>query len=235
MSAIDPGRYFDCERAESYDRRVSRLIPGYSVIHELSKSLPDSCLCERARILVAGAGTGNEVVFFALGNPGWKATGFDPAPEMIKIAKSKVRKKGLGGRISLVEGFAPDVKKKPLFDAATAILVMHFPPDDGSKDRFAREISKRLKPGAKFILADLEGDAACDNFRALVSAWKRHMLSVVKDPEKVEETFENIMKNGKFRPEGRIRKILENSGFEAVGKFFQCYIASGYVAVKSAD
>ncbi|WP_462137558.1 class I SAM-dependent methyltransferase [Candidatus Mycalebacterium sp.] len=235
MSTIDPASHFDRERAEGYDHRVRYLIPGYSVIHELSKSLLESCLSARAKILVAGAGTGNEAIFLAGDNPDWKITGFDPAPEMIKIARSKVDEKGLGGRISLVEGFVPSVKKKPLFDAATAILVMHFLPDDGSKDRFAHEISKRLKPGAKFILADLEGDTKSENFRMLVSAWKRHLLSVVEDSKKVEETFENIMKNVKFRPESRIRKILKNAGFEKTDKFFQGYLTSGYIAVKSAD
>ncbi len=235
MSVIDPARHFDRDRAEGYDRRVRYLIPGYSVIHELSKSLLESCLSARAKILVAGAGTGNEAVFLAEDNPDWEITGFDPAPEMIKIARLKVSEKGLGGRISLVEGFAPDLKSKALFDAATAILVMHFLPDDGSKDQFAREISKRLKPGAKFILTDLEGDTKSENFRLLVSAWKRHLLRIVQDPEKVEETFENIMKNVKFRPESRIREILENAGFEKIDKFCQSCLAGGYIAVKSAD
>ena len=233
MKAIDPAGHFDRERAGGYDRRVPHLIPGYDAIHDLSASLLGSCIPSDARILVAGAGTGNEAVLLASDNPGWKITGFDPAPEMIKIAKSKVEKEGLAGRVSFVEGFARSVDEKPLFDAATSILVMHFLPDDGSKDEFISEISKRLKPEAKFVLADLEGDTSSDHFKMLVSGWKMRLLSVAAEAGKIEETFENIMKNVNFSPEGRIREILGDAGFETVGKFCQSYLAGCYIAVKS--
>ncbi len=235
MSAINPAEHFDRDRAEAYDRRVQYLIPGYAAIQNLSGSLLESFLPAEADILVAGAGTGNEAVSFALRNPGWKVTGFDPAGAMIEIAESKIREQGLAGRVCLVEGFVRSVPPEPLFDAATSILVMHFLPDDGSKDEFAREISKRLKPGAGFVLADLEGDTASAGFKTLLSAWKKNLLSVLQDPDKVEESFGNIMKNVKFAPESRIREILENAGFEVVTKFCQNYLAGGYIAVKSEN
>ncbi len=40
------------------------------------------------------------------------------------------------------------------FDAATALLEMHFLPDDGEKLDFLKAIHNRLKRGAKLILAD---------------------------------------------------------------------------------
>ncbi len=235
MSAINPAEHFDSERAEKYDRRVRHLIPGYAAVQSLSQSLLESFLPYDAQILVAGVGTGNEAVSFASDNPRWRVTGFDPAPAMIEIAKSKVEKRNLADRVSLVEGFVGSVAEEPLFDAATSILVMHFLPDDGSKDEFVRGIAKRLKPGARFVLVDLEGDAASGNFKMLMSAWKKRLLSVSPDGEQVEETFGNIMKNVKFAPESRIREIVENAGFEAVGKFCQSYLAGGYVAVKSEN
>ncbi len=229
---LNPAEHFDRKRAEVYDTRVQHLIPGYSVIQSLSKSLLESCLPTSAEVLVAGAGTGNEAVSLASNNPGWKITGFDPSPEMIKVAKSKVEKRELAGRIFLFEGFAHRIEEKTLFDAATSILVMHFLPDDGSKDDFACEISKRLKPEAKFVLVDLEGDPASADFKMLFSAWRRHLLSAVEDEEQVDETMGNIMKNVKFTPENRIREILQNAGFKKVVKFCQSCLAGGYSAVK---
>ncbi len=232
MKTIRPAEHFDRESAEGYDRRVRYLIPGYESVHDLLRFLLESCIPPASRLLIAGAGTGNEAVSLACANLGWKITGFEPAPEMVKIARSKVREKGLTGRVVLVEGFIDSVDEKPLFDAATSILVMHFLADDGSKDEFAREISKRLKPGGKFVLADLEGEAASPRFKMLISAWKLRLLSVFDDAEKVEKTFDNIMKKVVFSPEGRIREILHNAGFETAEKFFQSYLTGGYIAAK---
>lgn len=232
MNAINPAEHFDRERAEGYDRRVQFLIPGYQFVQNLSKSLLESFLPHRADILVAGAGTGNETVAFASDNPEWKLTGFDPAGAMIEIAKSKIEEKNLTDRVSLVEGFVGSVAEKPLFDAATSMLVMHFLPDNGSKDEFVRGISKRLKPGAKFVLADLEGETGSAGFKMLVSAWKRHLLAFSEDRAEAEETLRGIMKNVKFAPEGRIREILQNAGFETVRKFCQSYLVGGYAAAK---
>ena len=231
--AIDPASHFDRERAGAYDRRVRILIPAYDALQELAASLLGSVLAADARVLVAGAGTGNEAVSLATANPGWTVTGFDPAGEMVRIARAKVEKRGLGGRVRLIEGFADALGEGEIFDAATAILVMHFLPDDGSKDAFALEISKRLKPGAPFVLADLEGDPSSDGFAALMRAWRRRMRSLEVEADKVEETMTNIMKNVKFVPESRLREILENAGFEPPVKFFGGYLAGGYFAVKS--
>ncbi|MGI9558519.1 MAG: class I SAM-dependent methyltransferase [Thermodesulfobacteriota bacterium] len=233
MTVIDPASHFDRARAEGYDRRVRHLIPGYEAVQGLALSLLESSLGAESSVLVAGAGTGSEAVSFASRNPGWKVTGFDPAAEMLKIAGAKVREEGLEDRVSLVEGFAGAVEERPLFDAATSMLVMHFLPDDGSKDEFLSGISKRLKPGARIVLTDLEGDTASPAFKTLEKAWRRQLLSVVKDPEAVEETFENLRTNVKFVPEKRIREILENAGFPAAVKFFQGFLTGGYTAVKT--
>lgn len=231
--AINPAEHFDAERAGAYDRRVRILIPAYDSLLELAVSLLGSAVASDAEALVAGAGTGNEAIALASANPGWRVTGFDPAGEMLRIARGKVEKQGLRGRVRLIEGFADAIGGGEIFDAATAILVMHFLPDDGSKEEFVLEISSRLKPGAPFVLADLEGDPSSVGFGVMVSAWKNRMLSMAAGADKVEETMGNIMKNVRFVPEGRIREILEGAGFGPPVKFFAGYLAGGYFAVKS--
>ena len=41
---------------------------------------------KKARILVAGAGTGKEMIDWAQNNPNWSFIGFDPAGAMLSIA-----------------------------------------------------------------------------------------------------------------------------------------------------
>ena len=230
VSGMDPDAHFDRERAEGYDRRVRRLIPAYEALQELSKHILESALGTEASVLVAGAGTGNEAVALASDNPDWRITGFDPAREMIKIAREKVLKTGLSGRITLVHGFASAVPAAPPFDAAASILVMHFLPDDGSKDGFLSEVSRRLKPGAPFVLADLENT---DGSGVLMSAWRRRLISLTGDPEKVDETFANMAENVKSVSPCRTLELLQNAGFERAVRFFQGYHAGAYIAVKA--
>jgi tRNA (cmo5U34)-methyltransferase len=224
---------FHGEFSNEYDDLAPQIIPAYSSIYELTQHLLRDRLDKEARILVAGAGTGKEMIDCSQKNPHWSFTGFDPAEPMLSIAKKKVAAASLESRISLVQGLVDDVAEDD-FDAATSLLVMHFLPDDGTKRDFLEGIADRLKPGALMVLVDLEGEIGSDEFSTLNAAWKNQQLFKRGEDDRVRKEFVIREKEVHFIPQRRIESLLIEVGFTQIHKFFKAYLFGGYVAVKGS-
>lgn len=222
---------FNGEWASEYDDTAQKIIPAYHSIYELTQHLLRDKLNKEARILVAGSGTGKEIIDCSQNNPNWSFTGFDPAEPMLSIARKKVRTAALDNKINFVLGRIDDVAEKD-FDAATSILVMQFLPDDGKKLDFLKGIADRLRPGALFILVDLEGEIGSDEYNILNSAWKNQQLFIRGDNNRIREEFLQREKEVYFIPQKRIESLLKEAGFTKVHKFFKAYLFGGYVAIK---
>ncbi len=222
---------FNGEWSNEYDDLAQKIIPAYHSIYELTQHLLRDRLNIEAKILVAGAGTGKEIIDCSQNNPQWSFTGFDPAKPMLSIARKKVAAASLENKISLVLGLIDDIGEKN-FDAATSILVMHFLPDDGAKLNFLKTIAAKLKPGASIVLVDLEGEIGSVEFNTLNAAWKNQQLFIRGENNRVEEEFAIRKKEVHFIPQERIESLLKEVGFIKIHKFFKAYLFGGYVAIK---
>jgi len=222
---------FNGEWSNEYDDMAHKIIPAYHAIYELAQHLLRDRLNKEARILVAGTGTGKEIIDCSQNNPQWSFTGFDPAEPMLSIARKKVNAASLENRISLVLGLIDDITERN-FDAATSILVMQFLPDDGTKLNFLKGISEKLKPGALIVLVDLEGEIGSDEYNTLNAAWKNQQLFIRNESDRVRKEFIIREKEVHFISQKRIESLLEEVGFFKIHKFFKAYLFGGYVAIK---
>lgn len=228
-------RHFDSEGTRKYDHRIRKVMPGYEVLHGLARSLLRLDLKERAHLLIVGAGTGMEVVHLGEDNPGWRFTGVDPSTDMLAVARRRMVKGGLSGRVELHAGFAQELPASESYDAATLILVMHFIPDDGEKLELLRSISARLAPGAPLILADLHGDKNSDRFARFIAAWRRRQLTLGMTSDDVKEMFEHLLSNVHFVPEERIVGLMYEAGFGDIEPFYGAFLLGGWVARRAGD
>lgn len=148
----------------AYDSLVEGWIPGYTSLARLSVSLlaasPRAGEPE-ATVLVAGCGSGAELLAARQLRPDWRLTAVDPAPDMLAIARRKLAAAaGADGPDSSVpaiqwrEGTVEDLPAAPLFDGALAVLVLQGLADDGSKLRFLSSLARGLRPGAQVVLVD---------------------------------------------------------------------------------
>jgi ubiquinone/menaquinone biosynthesis C-methylase UbiE len=108
------------------------------------------------KVLDVGCGTGS-LAIAAKGKAGLdgEVHGIDAAPEMIEVARRKAAKKGVdvGFQVGLIEEIPfPDGH----FDIALNTFVLHHLPHDLKRKGFA-EIRRVLKPGGRFLVADLAG------------------------------------------------------------------------------
>jgi tRNA (cmo5U34)-methyltransferase len=229
---FDPTAHFDAKRANAYDVKIRRIVPGYEVMHDLSLHLLLNRLPPQATILVAGAGTGQEVLAYAHANPTWQITGVDSAEKMLAVARERVTEHELSNRIHLKLGKVKDLPRDQYFEAATSILVMQFIPDDGAKIEYLSEIFSRLKAGGKFIVIDLVGDKTSQEFDMFLSSWEARQLHLGEDKAEVKKDFEHIKRDLQFIAESRMDDLLREVGFREIHKFFQSYLFCGWIGEK---
>ncbi|MCP4601605.1 MAG: class I SAM-dependent methyltransferase [Proteobacteria bacterium] len=231
-TGFDATEHFGDKHASVYDTKIRKVIRGYGEMHDLSYYLLKDTLEPNASILISGVGTGHEAITYATGQKGWQIVGVDPTSEMVQSSKNKIEQFKIENRIKIIEGKVENIEDSN-FDAATSILVMQFLKDNGDKEQYLQEISKRLKKGAKIILIDLEGDKDSQNFNLLLSAWKCHQFSTRADKEQTVKDFEHVDSDLQLVPEERITELLQLSGFTKICKFYKKYLFGGYIAEKA--
>ena len=230
---IDIIAHFDRKVSPVYDKRIREIFPEYDSMHDLAQHLLADNTKTEAKILVTGAGTGHEAILYAENNPEWEITGFDPSSRMLAMAGEKIKSAALRKRVKLITGTICDIPQDTLFDGATSILVMQFLADNGEKQKYLDEISKRLYNGAKIIVIDLEGTRHSEDYHTLLSAWKRQQLAAGRDVTQVERDLAHVDRNLEIVPEERMRQLLTDAGFTKICKFYKSLLVGGYMAEKN--
>jgi tRNA (cmo5U34)-methyltransferase len=214
---------------EEYEDLVRKFMPGYDGFYALCEIVLAEDLPERAEVLIVGAGGGKEISAFGKAFPGAQFVGVDPSEKMLAVARARTEKEDLQARVTLVRGSVDDVDENE-FAAATALLVMHFLPDNGEKLRFLESIARRLKPGAKFIIADGCFDKSSKDFEWLMQTYQNHARRNGAPEEVVAEADAMIREKVFCVPEQRELELLRAAGFGEVRRVFQGLWFTAFVA-----
>lgn len=204
------------------------VVPGVDGLHRAMRSILDTELSEEATILVVGAGGGRELQTLGASPASYRLVGVDPSPEMLGIARAYVAADKLDHRTTLVEGVVDSLPEDELFDAATALFVMHFLPDDGAKLSFLASIRKRLKPGAPYVHVDVCFDDGT-MFERLEPVYARHAVLGGLTPDAAADVAARVGAMP-IVPETVIRERLRQSGFRLVAPFFRGLWYAGWWA-----
>lgn len=211
--------YEDPDIVRRYAQGPCAFVPAYSHMQRMASQLIRENIGNEGKVLVLGAGGGLELEAFASRCPLWTFVGVDPAGEMLKAAKERMRLAGAGERVDWHHGYIFDAPAGP-FDAATCLLTLHFVPDDGAKERTLTEVRKRLKPGAPFVLVDLCIDLASPGAATALDRYRDFALESGADPEVVETTCGRLKNVLQMVSPARNEEILAASGFTGIELFY---------------
>ena len=142
---------FSARAASSYAEGPPRQVPGYSSLHRMVSLLLAERTPQDGRVLVLGAGGGQELKALAEAHSGWTFEGVDPSPDMLHLAEQVAGPHA--ARMRFHRGYIDGASDGP-FDAATSILIFHFIPHDQRLETL-RQVRRRLKIGAPFVLVHL--------------------------------------------------------------------------------
>ncbi len=214
---------------DDYARLAEQFIPGRLAIFAIVESALLELLPQNAaKILIVGAGGGEEILRLGQNNPHWSFVGVDTHQPMVDVARRRLAESPVGAR-SRVETTTIEALEDNGFDAATCILTAHFVPDDGAKLAFFKAIRSRLKPDAPFAIFDGVGVVGEARTELLRRIWKRHAMRNGVAEEGAESNAENF-KNVAVVSEEREEDLLTRAGFQRLTPIFRGLTIKGWLA-----
>lgn len=211
------------EQALEYDNRITRLIPGYELLHHMTNAQLQVTLADNAHILVIGAGTGKEISALAAINSTWQFTAQDTSKDMLEIAKQRFAEQGITARVSMHNCPVDQLNTKA--DAVLCLLVMHFVEDNGDKKQILKTIKTSLKKDALLYIADLmRPETLFEREAQLITCTQLGLGEAGKT--QIQHALER-----EFYPLERMRfsELLHECGFGLPKLYFKALGFSGYV------
>lgn len=209
-----------------YAEGPKRNVPGHSGLLPMTRILLAERVPAEGRVLVVGAGGGLELEDLALANPGWRIDGVDPSAPMLDLAAQRLGP--LKSRVALHEGYVQNAPEGP-FDGATCLLTFHFVPHD-QRLPTAREIHRRLKPGAPFVVAHLSVEDGEGQRETWMKRYAAFLVSSGSDPKQAAATSEKVQKELAILSPAQDEAILREAGFGGVQLFYVGFTFRGWVA-----
>lgn len=134
-------------RPETYEAEIRAEVPAYD---RLQRELLAASGFSAGRILELGSGTGVTTELLLERHPDARLVGIDVSPEMLEAARARLPAE----RVELQERRLEDSLPAGPFDlVASALAVHHLDPDQ--KERLFERIREVLRPGGRFVLADV--------------------------------------------------------------------------------
>jgi tRNA (cmo5U34)-methyltransferase len=218
--------FSDPEAVARYAEGPPRFVPGFADLHRMAVLLLAERAPDDAQVLVLGAGGGLELKAFADARPRWTFDGVDPAAEMLKQASRTLGPRA--ERVRLHEGYIDDAPEGP-FDAAACLLTLHFL-DYDERLRTAREIRRRLRPGAPFVAAHSSFPQQ-EGVRAIwLSRYAAFATASGADPEHAERARAAVEAHPNLLSPERDEELLREAGFSQVSLFYAAFTWRGWVA-----
>lgn len=221
--------FFNQEMADAYDARNSGLKPISDSLHFLVR-LVLADLPADARILCVGVGTGAEILSLAQTYPGWSFVGIDPSAEMLEVGRRRLAAAGVLERCDLMQGYVEDAPQGG-FDAVVSLLVAHFIKRDG-RPGFYRAIHDRLKPGGRFVSAEISADLDAPEFPAMLEDWKQVQTLMGATPDSLAKLGGMMRDVLGVLPPAETEDLWRAAGFARPIPFFQGFMIRGWHATR---
>ena len=211
--------------SSGYERLQSQVIPGYGSLARLSVALlaaSPAASTAGAEVLVAGCGTGSELLEAVAQRPDWSLTALDPSADMLQEARQRLGDQAaIQWQQSTVEALVDAPGMAGRFAGALSVLVLQSLPDDGSKLAFLTALARCLQPGAQLVLVDLMQTSLPSLESQLDQAWGGFQRA---------SGLECSLQDG-LHPIGlaRLTSLVNAAGFGDPARIFQALRFEGFL------
>ena len=224
-----PTNFFNQEMADAYDRRNSALAPISDNLHFLLRLVLADMPVD-ARVLCVGVGTGAEILALAKTYPDWSFVGIDPSEEMLAVGRGRLEQAGVLPRCELLQGYVQDAPRDG-FDAVVSLLVAHFIKRE-DRGAFYAAVHDRLKPGGRFVSAEISGDLDAPEFPDMLADWKRIQTLMGATPESLAKLGGMMRDVLGVLPPTETEALWRAAGFHQPIPFYQAFMIRGWHAAR---
>ena len=241
--------------AERYDLIQQQLIPGYGSLARLAVALlAASPLASEpgAEVLVAGCGTGAELLEAVAQRPDWRLGAIDPSAAMMVEARSRLAgaNSRLAGANSRLAGANSTLAGTPAIDwqqttveqlteapayqgryaGILSVLVLQSLADDGSKLAFLSGLARSLRPGGQLVLVDLMSTSLPSLEDQLARAWVgfQRASGLQAPAEQLAPLTQGLHPVGM----ARLTSLVNAAGFSDPARIFQALAFEGFLLQK---
>ncbi|MDB5507361.1 MAG: methyltransferase [Devosia sp.] len=220
---------FQPPASTSYHDTALRQVPGLLAVHRMVSMLVAERTPDDGRVLVVGAGGGLETRALAEAHPGWSFDGVDPSEAMLSLARATLTEHA--DRVQLHQGYIADAPEGP-FDAAVSLLTFHFIVQNERLSTL-REIHRRLKPGAPFVLAHISFPQTEPERSHWIARHVAYGQPDDVDPDILERGRQAIGTRLTILAPAEEEAMLREAGFDEVSLFYAALSFKGWVAYAS--
>jgi tRNA (cmo5U34)-methyltransferase len=220
----------------SYDLIAQQLIPGYASLARLAVSLLAAsplASSDAASVLVAGCGTGAELVEARSQRPDWHLTAVDPSAAMLAASRQRLESAGdAGDTITWLQSRVEELAQNSGFDGALSVLVLQSLEDDGSKLAYLSSLARSLRPGAQLVLVDLMQPERSPLQQQVEQAWQ--LFQRASGLQGAADALAAL--SPRLHPIGlsRLSALVEAAGFGDPAPIFQALDFQGFLLQRRA-
>lgn len=234
MNEEQPRLYdFAQDWSKEYLEKARTQIPAYDCLFSMTDTILSRELPGDARILVVGGGGGQEICTIGASRE-WRMTVVDPSEPMCRAARARALENGASDRCRVHRGFVADLPARPVHDAATCLLVLHFL-DEAGQIALLHDIAARVKPGAPVVFAHLVARDALADHDWILRLWNDFLVHAGEPREIVEERAAARDREVTMLSEDGFLRLLDEAGFDIEGRISQTLLFTQWAARRRID
>lgn len=220
-------------KAMLYNDTIRKRIAGYELLFDLNLDIISAeQLHENNRVLLVGAGGGQEICAFSKKFPKNHYIAVDPSENMLELAKIRLQHEQLSPSLEIFADQLQNIQFEEPFNIATCHLVLHFIEHLEDKKSLLNSIANNLQPGALFFISSINADTASPNHQQLMSYWQHTMLNngiTEREWNHFVASFDDTLH---AIPLDQLIELLQEAGFTNITPYFKTHLVDGLMMIK---
>jgi len=214
-----------------YQNNIRNKIVGYDLLFEM---MVEILLTRKApeRILVVGAGGGQELVTLGKAYPEANYVAVDYSEPMLELAKNQLTQLEVPLFVEWNHMELQELKQHAPFDVATCHLMLHFLKSNQEKRQLIEQIYHRLSQHGICFFSSINGNPDSEEFSASMKYWQQSMRLKGLSTQEVENFAQSFGQTTFAMMREQFIALLKEAGFKMVLPYYKSYLVDGFVVIK---
>lgn len=218
-------------QAAAYQENIRSKIIGYDVLHELMLHI-SRAYKKPDRMLIVGAGGGQELLVLGKEYPFAQYTALDPSEIMLSNAQAAVADKLPTLSVAYYPQYLSQLKLDEPFQLATCQLVLHYVPSLEQKQELLLQLADCLHESAPLFVSAIMCPSEEQQFQWQMSHWRQSISYHGITDEHWQKFSASFGESIYPITSEQLQLLLLQAGFTTVIPYFKSHLIEGYVAVK---